>query len=156
MVKSRLLRFLGLAGVAAASLVSVGYAQRPPADPAAYIDQRQARMKALGGSMKILTGVAKGEGSIADARKAAATLLSARDMHRWWPQGTAKGVSDSEAAPAIWTERARFNQNVVQYRNAAAAVDKAARSGDLGQVRAAFPAVGASCEACHTRYRLED
>lgn len=147
---------VALAGMIAAGAVSVGYAQRPPANPAALIDQRQARMKALGGSMKTLTGFAKGEGTAADARKATAVLVAAGDMHRWWPPGTAKGVGDSKASPAIWTDKQRFLQRVAEYRQASAAMDKAARSGDAARVRAQLPALGASCKSCHTGFQLKD
>jgi cytochrome c556 len=156
MLKLRQFAFLGLAGIATAATVSVGHAQRAPADPAAYIDQRQARMKALGGSMKVLTGVAKGEGSAADARKAVGPLVAARDMHLWWPKGTQKGVGDSKASPTIWTDRQRFMQRVAEYRQAAAAMDKAVRSGDTAQVAAQLPALGASCKSCHTAFQLKD
>ena len=154
-LKIRTAALLALAGWSAAIAVSAGHAQRSAPDPAAFIDQRQARMKALGGSMKTLTNFAKGEGTAADARKAAAVLAAARDMHLWWPQGTAKGAGDSKASPAIWTDKQRFGQRVAEYRQAAAAMDKAARSGDAAQVRAQLPALGASCKSCHTAYQLK-
>ncbi|MDP8912593.1 MAG: cytochrome c [Pseudomonadota bacterium] len=155
-LKIRTVGFLALAGLSTAIAVSAGHAQRSRPDPAALVDQRQARMKALGGSMKTLTGFAKGERTAADARKAAAVLSAARDMHRWWPQGTAKGAGDSKASPAIWTDKQRFAQRVAEYRQAAAAMDKAARSGDAAQVRAQLPALGASCKSCHTAFQLKD
>jgi cytochrome c556 len=155
-LKFRAAGFLALAGMSTAIALSAGYAQRTAANPAALVDQRQARMKALGGSMKTLTGFAKGEGTAADARKAGAVLAGARDMHLWWPQGTAKGAGDSKASPAIWTDKQRFGQRLAEYRKAAAAMDKAARSGDAAQVRAQLPALGASCKSCHTGFQLKD
>jgi cytochrome c556 len=113
-------------------------------------------MKAIGGSMKTLAGIAKGEANVAEARKAAAVLTAAQNMHLWWPAGTAKGVGDSDASPAIWKEQQAFLRRVVEYRLAATAMDKAARSGDVAQIRAALPALGASCKSCHKPYRLED
>lgn len=155
-LRVRTIGLLALAGLGAATAVSAGHAQRPARDPIAFVDQRQARMKALGGSMKTLTGFSKGEGSTADARKAAATLTAARDMHRWWPRGTAKGAGDSKASPAIWAEQARFQQRVAEFRQAAAAMDRAARSGDAAQVRAQLPVLGGSCKSCHTAFQLKD
>ena len=152
----RTLGFLALAGLSTAIAVSAGHAQRSAPDPAALVDQRQARMKALGGSMKTLTGFAKGEATAADARKAGEVLAAARDMHSWWPQGTAKGVGDSKASPAIWTDKQRFKQRVGEFRQTAAAMNKAARTGDAAQVRAQLPALGASCKSCHTAFQLKD
>ena len=154
--KSRSFGFLALAGLSTAVALSAAHAQRPAPNPAALVDQRQARMKAVGGAMKALTNFAKGEGTAADARKAGAVLAAARDMHRWWPQGTAKGVGDSKASPAIWTDRQRFGQRLAEFRQAAAAMDKSARSGDAAQVRAQLPALGASCKSCHTAFQLKD
>ena len=152
------IRFLGVvavAGLSTALVLSAGHAQRSAPDPAAFVDQRQARMKALGGSMKTLTGFAKDEGTAADAKKAAAVLLAARDMHRWWPQGTATGAGDSKASPAIWTDKAGFGRRIADYRLAAAAMNKAAQSGDAAQVRAQLPTLGASCKSCHTGFQLK-
>ncbi len=155
-LKLRTCGLVALAALSTAIALSAGHAQRSAPDPAAFVDQRQARMKALGGSMKTLTGFTKGEGTAADARKAGAVLAAARDMHRWWPQGTAKGAGDSKASAAIWTDKQRFAQRVAEYRQAAAAMDKAARSGDAAQVRAQLPALGASCKSCHTAFQLKD
>ncbi len=152
----RTVGFLAMAGLSTAIFLSAGHAQRPAPNAAAVVDQRQARMKAVGGAMKTLTNFAKGEGTAADARKAGALLAAARDMHRWWPQGTAKGAGDSKASPAIWTDKQRFGQRLAEFRQAAAAMDKAARSGDAAQVRAQLPALGASCKSCHTAFQLKD
>ena len=155
-LKSRTVGFLALAGLSAAIALSAGHAQRPAPNPAALVDQRQARMKAVGGAMKTLTNFAKGEGTAADAQRAAAVLAGARNMHLWWPQGTAKGVGDSKASPAIWTDKQRFGQRIAEFRQAAAAMNKAARTGDAAQVRAQLPALGASCKSCHTAFQLKD
>jgi cytochrome c556 len=148
--------FLALAGLSTAIAVSAGQAQRSAPDPAALVDQRQARMKALGGSMKTLAGFTKGEATAAEARKAGDVLAAAREMHRWWPQGTAKGVGDSKASPAIWTDNQRFGQRIAEFRQASAAMNKASRSGDVALVRAQLPALGASCKSCHTAFQLKD
>jgi cytochrome c556 len=155
-LRVRTVGFLALAGLGTPIALSAGHAQRPAPNPAAVVDQRQERMKAVGGAMKALTNFAKGEGTAADVRKAGAVLASARDMHLWWPQGTAKGVGDSKASPAIWSDKQRFAQRLAEFRQAAAAMDKAARSGDAAQVRAQLPALGASCKSCHTAFQLKD
>jgi cytochrome c556 len=113
-------------------------------------------MKSLGGATKTLAGFAKGDATAPDARKAAALLATAGNMDRWWPRGTAKGAGDSKASPAIWTDGRRFAQRITQYRTAAAAMNKAAQSGDKALVAAQLPALGASCKGCHTDFQLKD
>jgi len=139
--------------VGAASAVQ---SSNDPARLAALVDQRQARMKALGAATKTLTTFAKGDATAADARKAGAVLAAASNMDRWWPRGTAKGVGDSKASPAIWTDTRGFAQRVARYRQAAAAVNRAAMTGDRAQVAAQLPALGASCKGCHTDFQLKD
>jgi len=147
--------------LSAATAVAVGaasavQAQDDPSRIAAFIDQRQARMKSLGAATKTLSGFAKGDATIADARKAAALLAATNNIDRWWPRGTAKGVHDSKASPAIWTDGRGFAQRVVQYRQATAAMNRAVATGDRAQVAAQLPALGASCKACHTAFQLKD
>ncbi len=126
------------------------------AKPADLVEQRQAKMKALGGSMKTLTGFSKNEASAADAAKAASLLAAAgRGMPGWWPRGTAVGVGDSEAAPAIWADAGGFKQRLATFRTASAQMDAAAKSGDAAKVGAALKAVGGSCKGCHDGFRVK-
>jgi cytochrome c556 len=140
-----------------AGLIAMPAVQAQTRDPAASIDQRQARMKALGASMKTLTAFGKGSGTAAEARKAAGTLAAAgRAMPNWWPRGTAKGVGDSEAAPAIWTDQARFRQQLATFARASDRMDKVAATGNAATLAAELRNVGSSCKGCHDLYRLED
>jgi cytochrome c556 len=126
------------------------------ADPAALVEQRQTRMKALGASVKTLTGFSKGEGSAADAAKAAGVLAAAgRGMPRWWARGTAVGVGDSEASPKIWTDPNGFRQSLAAFASASARMDAAARTGDAAKVGAALRDVGGSCKGCHDGFRVK-
>ena len=127
------------------------------ADPVALVEQRQARMKALGASMKTLSGFAKGEASAPDAQKAAEILAAGgRAMPGWWARGTGVGVSDSEAKPEIWTDAANFRQRLVAFQRASAGMQIAARTGDATKVGAELRTAGASCKGCHDGFRLED
>ena len=127
------------------------------ANPAALVEQRQGRMKALGGAMKTLTGFSKGDASAADATKAAGVLAAAgRGMPGWWPRGTATGVGDSEALPAIWSDQPGFRRQLAAFRTASAQMDAAAKSGDATKVGAALRVVGGSCKGCHDGYRLKN
>jgi cytochrome c556 len=151
----------GLLALSAATAGALGaasavQAQNDPARLATFIDQRQARMKSLGAATKTLSTFAKGDATAVDARKAGAILAAAGNMDRWWPRGTAKGVGDSKASPTIWTDGRKFASEVAKYRQASAAMNKAALTGDRAQVAAALPDLGASCKSCHTAFQLKD
>ncbi len=124
--------------------------------PADLVEQRQGRMKALGGAMKTLTGFSKGEGQAPDAAKAAGVLAAAgKAMPGWWPRGTAVGVGDSEAGPAIWTDANGFKQRLAAFASASAQMDAAAKTGDAVKVGGALRVVGGSCKGCHDEYRIK-
>jgi cytochrome c556 len=144
-------------GALTLALLAMPAVQAQSRDPVALVEQRQARMKALGGAMKTLNAISKGNGTAPEAAKAAGTLAAAgRAMAGWWPRGTAVGVSDSEAAPKIWTDTPGFRKQLAAFRTASARMDVAARTGDAARVGAAMPALGGSCKSCHEGYRIED
>jgi cytochrome c556 len=144
-------------GALGAALLAMPAVQAQSRDPVALVEQRQARMKALGGAMKTLNAFSKGNGTASEAAKASGTLAAAgRAMPGWWPRGTAVGVTDSEAAPKIWTDAAGFRKRLAAFRTASAQMEVAARTGDAARVGAAMPALGGSCKGCHDGYRVED
>lgn len=63
--------------------------------------------------------------------------------------GTAKGGSSAK----IWTERAKFDEAAKKSQDELAKLQAAARTNDLGNIRAAFGAVGQTCKGCHDDYR---
>jgi cytochrome c556 len=138
-------------GALVAALLAMPAVQAQSRDPATLVDQRQARMKALGASMKTLTAFSKGGSSAAEAKQAAG-----KSMPNWWPRGTAVGVGDSEAAPAIWTDGARFRQRLAAFATASAQMNRVAATGNAAAVGAELRNVGGSCKACHDLYRQED
>ena len=147
---------LAIGALSAALLAVPAVHAQGGAAPTAQVEQRQSRMKALGGAMKTLTGFSKGEAPAAEARKAAAVLAAAgRGMPGWWPRGTGVGAGDSEALPVIWTDQPRFRQQLAAFRTASAQMDAAARTGDAAKVGAALRAVGGSCKGCHDGFRLK-
>ncbi|MDJ0812724.1 MAG: cytochrome c [Woeseiaceae bacterium] len=71
-----------------------------------------------------------------------------------FPEGTETGM-DTEAAPAIWTDREGFDAALAKW---AAAVDTAIAAAP-DSLEAARPVVGAAfqnCKACHDNYRISD
>lgn len=71
-----------------------------------------------------------------------------------FPEGSESG-EDTEAAPAIWEDRAGFDAAIVKWRDATnTAIDAAPQT-----LEAAQPIVGAvfkNCKGCHDKYRIED
>lgn len=78
-------------------------------------------------------------------------LSWAQDMKEAFPEGS--DAAPSEAAPAIWTDRAGFNLKIDAYYEAILSLNQAALSGNQEATLAAYKAVGASCQSCHQSYR---
>lgn len=124
-------------------------------DPLAIIDARQAELKKAGDAMKALGGYAKGGDLSADVLKGHGATLAAvaKALPGWWPAGTAVGVSDSEALPAIWEKPDQFQARAVAFQTEAAALEQAIAGGDRAAIAAQVGKVGGSCKACHQDFR---
>ena len=71
-----------------------------------------------------------------------------------FPEGTETGM-DTEAAPAIWEDRAGFEAALAKWQGA---VDKAIEA-NPDTLEAARPVVGPifqTCKGCHDNYRISD
>ena len=148
---------VALAAAAVLAPASDAAPKRASKQQLAVIDARQAQMKQLGGAMKTLSGYAKGEGELAQARGAAALMSRAgASMPHLFPAGTAVGVGDSSTRASLWKERDQFAARVAQFQTAAAGLNAATARGDRGEVGQRLGAVGASCKACHEKWQVKD
>jgi len=140
-----------------AAIVSCGAVAAWATTPEEVVAQREHTMDTFGDSVKVLTGfVRDGKGTIDDVKAATAKMKEASaDLLSLFPEGTAVGVGKSAAKPEIWTNWADFQTKVKGAQDAIAALDAAAQSGDDAKVKAAFPAVGQACGACHQDYRVK-
>lgn len=122
-------------------------------DPLAVVDARRAALKQAGGAMKTLADHLKeGKGTPADVEKSVAVLRDvAGKIDGWWPKGTAVGVGNSEALPAIWEKPDEFKQKAEAFKTAVAGVP--ADAGDKAAFGKQLGAVGASCKGCHMAFR---
>ncbi|MBN8999790.1 MAG: cytochrome c [Rhizobiales bacterium] len=106
--------------------------------------QREADMKAIGGSVGLVFDMVQGKTEF-DAAKAKAALekvaATATEFPTLFPPGSEN--ADGKASPKIWENKADF---------AAAA----ATAGGLDALKPAMGAVAANCKACHQMYRLAD
>lgn len=120
---------------------------------------RQAIMSSVGAAAGLGGGMMKGELAYtpAAAKAAIATMRAASvAFGGYFPEGSGSG--NTEAAPAIWSDRAGFDAELGKF---AAAADKAAaasgKSGpaDIDAFKAAFGPVLGTCKVCHEGYRVK-
>ncbi len=118
---------------------------------------RHEMMEDVGGAAKKIGAMLKGEAAF-DASVANAALEvwaeAAWDFGKLFPEGTETGF-DTEAAPAIWTDRAGFDEQLAQFSEATEAA-VAANPQDLEALKAAAGPVFKVCKSCHESYRIDD
>ncbi len=136
-----------------------GAAQEASAEVKAQIEARQAQYKKLGAAFKTINdNLQSGSPDVAAIQTAAASIpVETATMADWFPEGTGpeSGVKTG-ALPAIWENRADFDQKIAAFQTAAANLNTVAQGGDVAAIGAAFGATGGTCKACHDNYRLDD
>lgn len=146
-MKRLILAGLGLFGVATAAF-ALG--------PADTIRMRQANYKQMAAAMKGINDQLRG-GSPSNSeirRNSALIVRHSLQVLNWFPRGTGpeSGVR-TRAKPEIWSDRRGFTRAGARLLVAARQLDRAARGGDIAQVRAAVPPVQRACGGCHEAYR---
>lgn len=123
------------------------------ADP---IKERQDRMKTVGKSMGIVSKMAKGETDF-DAEAALAAFVAMKEAsdgyETLFPEGTETG-GDTEAAPAIFSDRAGFEKKVADFEASLVEVTASAPA-NVAALGASVGAVGQNCGVCHKAYRVK-
>lgn len=120
------------------------------------IKQRQETMKAIGGSMKVLGEMAKGEKPYdGEAAKAAMSKIhdSIMGFVDLFPEGTETG-GDTAAAPAIWENKDRFAVDAKALETVSADLTPVV-AGGLDELRSSMPRLGGACKDCHQDFRLK-
>jgi len=69
-----------------------------------------------------------------------------------FPEGSGD-IGETAAKPEIWTERDKFDKRAKEMQEKVAALNAAARTGDIGAIRTAFGETGKACKNCHDDYR---
>ncbi|MEL6806937.1 MAG: cytochrome c [Pseudomonadota bacterium] len=113
---------------------------------------RMHGMTLISDNVKVLGTMAKGQVAF-DAASARAAAQAIADHAAQSVDLFAADETDpkSEALPAIWTDFDDFTIKAEALETAAA--DLAASVQSLEDVRAAMPKIGATCKACHSKYR---
>lgn len=128
-------------------------AETPAKGPQQIVEQREAGMKKMVGSLKASSEAA----TPADAKaKLAEALAFAESIPSLFPKGTGigdPGVTHSRAVQDIWTKwddfKAASDGLVAALKQTGAAID----SGDKAKVEEGFNAVRKACGTCHTPFR---
>ena len=138
------------AGIVAAAVIGISSAAN-----AGPIEDRQAKMKTVGKSIGTVSKMAKGEADF----DAAAALQAFVDMKEaatgftdLFPDGSGEG--ETEAAPAIFSDRAGFEQAAADFGSVLETVTAGAPE-DLAALQASLGEVGKQCGACHKAYRIK-
>jgi cytochrome c556 len=113
---------------------------------------RKDLMKTIGGAAKTLGGMASGEvahdAAAADAAKQA-MIAAAAEIEAKFTNNAADPAS--EAKPEVWTNWNDFLAKGKALGDAAGALDVASAE----SIGAGMGAIGGTCKACHTDYRVQ-
>lgn len=142
------------------ALAAATLADAAPAPSAtAAIAARQAGFKKMGKAMKALGEQLKSSAPSKPAMIAAAQVIAdtGRGQGRYFPAGSgpAPGVK-TEALAAIWTDKADFDAKMADFVAASGKLLAVSKTGDAAAIGAQMKATGATCGACHRKYRAED
>lgn len=141
-------------GLAAATLaLGIGFAGITVAqtDP---IKARQELYKVNGGAMRAIKAAVDANGPAAAVVPEAGKLVNTfKTVSVHFPAGSDKG--ETKASAEIWKNKADFDKLNADALAAATKLETDAKAGDMTLVAADFRAVGATCGACHDKYRLK-
>jgi cytochrome c556 len=120
------------------------------------VQARQAHMKELaktfGGIGAELRKEAPDKAAIAASAASAKSLAQA--LPTWFPKGSGPEAGVKTAAKAeIWGDAAGFDAAATKLQTEVGKLADVAGGGELEAIRGQFRATGASCNACHDKYR---
>jgi cytochrome c556 len=142
--------------ISAALAVAVTATAAWAATPAENVAARQNNFKQIGHAQKAISDeLKKPSPDVAVLRSSTQVLAGlAPNVHRWFPRGTGvESGAKTGALPIIWQQNAQFNGRANQLVNATRGLQRAAASGNVDQIKAAFPAVGGACKGCHDTFK---
>jgi cytochrome c556 len=144
-----------VAAVLAVALGSLAGAASAQMKPEVLVKQRQAAMTLIGKYWGPIAGMASGKVSPynADVVSRNATYLENLAQMPWdgFHENT-KGEK-SRALPAVWSEKAKFDELTQRLQSETAKLGQVARAKDEAGVKQQYAAVGKVCGACHENFR---
>ena len=144
--------------VAAGIAISLGAAAgiaSAQVKPDVLVKQRQAAMSLIGKYWGPIAGMASGKVSPynADVVSRNATYLENLAQMPW--DGFHESTKDekSRALPAVWSQKAKFDELAQRLQSETAKLGQIARAKDEAGVKQQYAAVGKVCGACHDDFR---
>ncbi|AIL32670.1 c-type cytochrome [Basilea psittacipulmonis] len=132
--------------------ITVGVVQAAPTTQERTIKYRQSAFTVLANQFGKLASVVKGGTPYqADQVKAQVALIATLADLPF--EGFDVGTEGGDAKTEIWSQASAFNQKTDDFKVAVKALQEAADTSDLNQVKIAFGKVGASCKSCHNDFR---
>ena len=123
---------------------------------AGQVKLRQSAYTVLGAQMGIMAGMVQGR-ALFDAKAfqvaAERAAFMATVVPDVFPAGSVN--ASSKAKPELWNNAAEFQKLMKDIQTRTAALVTAAKSGNLETIKPAFGATGASCKACHDKYKAD-
>ena len=129
------------------------------AAPADTVRSRIAGLRELGAAFKNANdGLRGGEPQIIVIQQSAREIRNAATaQYQWFPAGTGANPAWKTAAkPEIWTQAAQFRTAQDNFARAAEVFQRAAMGGNANAMRTSARALGATCKACHERFKAQD
>ena len=138
-----------LASIAAATPAWAQFAK-----PEEAVEYRQSALTLIGNHMKrIKAQLDNSKPNLDIIRNSAALVETLKTLpFEAFPEGSGD-IGETAAKPEIWTERDKFDKRAKEMQEKVAALNAAARTGDIGAIRTAFGETGKACKNCHDDYR---
>lgn len=152
--RSVLSRFCVIA--VAAALGTGGIASAQDARTAQQVKLRQSAYTVLGAQMGVMGAMASGRAPYdANAFRLAAERAAfiATYVPELFPAGSI--TPNSKAKPELWQQTAEFQRLMRDMQSKTANLANVARGSDFEAMKAALGATGASCKACHDKYKAD-
>lgn len=129
------------------------------AAPADVVRTRIAGLRELGAAFKNANDALRGgePQTIVIQQSAREIVNASRAQYQWFPAGTGPNPAWKTAAkPEIWAQAAAFRTAQDNFARAAGAFQRAAMSGNADAMRSSARALGATCKACHDRFKNQE
>jgi cytochrome c556 len=142
------------AGIAVALGTGAGIALAQ-VKPDVLVKQRQSAMTLIGKYWGPIAGMASGKVSPynADVISRNATYLENLAQMPWDGFHESTKGEKSRALPAIWTDKAKFDELAQRLQSETAKLGQVARAKDEAAVKQQYAAVGKVCGGCHESFR---
>ena len=117
---------------------------------------RYEGMEAIGDASKAINRALKGS-DVATVRANATNIAQlSQQASTWFPAGTGPDVGKTRAKPDIWQSSDDFAGKLRAFETAARALQLASGTNNVAAMSARFADLGATCKACHDKYRAEE